>query len=299
MLGAFTEKGAVKNVFFNTNHLKEQHFHVNTWIGRSVIFQKISGIIERMIMLNDIIKTILNHRSVRHFEDRPLTDEQIRLIVECAQAASTSSYMQAYSIIGVKNIQTKKKLAELAGNQAYVEKSGHLFIFCADLHRHEVIGEMEGKNVEDSLRSTEKFMVALIDAALAAQNAALAAESMGLGICYIGGIRNNLEEVSKLLKIPNKVIPLFALTVGYPAKETAKKPRIPFEHIYHEEEYKQDQEAYVRELEQYNEIVSNYYDQRTNGIRKDTWTGQMARMLSNPTRMYMKQFVQKKGLNLN
>lgn len=118
----------------------------------------------------------------------------------------------------------EKKLAELAGNQDYVEKSGHLFVFCADLHRHELIGEMEDKDVTVSLESTEKFMVALIDAALAAQNAALAAESMGLGICYIGGIRNNLEDVSALLKVPDRVIPLFAITVGYPAVDTGKNP---------------------------------------------------------------------------
>jgi len=250
------------------------------------------------MMMNKVIETILNHRSVRKFEDRPLTDEQIRLIVECAQSASTSSYIQAYSIIGVKNPETKKKLAELAGNQDYVEKSGHLFVFCADLHRHELIGEMEDKDVTVSLESTEKFMVALIDAALAAQNAALAAESMGLGICYIGGIRNNLEDVSALLKVPDRVIPLFAITVGYPAVDTGKKPRLPLHHVYHEEEYEQNEEIYKQGLLEYNQIVSKYYEKRTNGVRKDTWTGQMARALSNPVRMYMKQFVERKGYNL-
>jgi FMN reductase (NADPH) len=251
-----------------------------------------------VIKMNEVIETILNHRSVRSFKDEPLTEEQIKTIVKSAQSASTSSYLQAYSIIGVTDKEKKKKLAELAGNQSYVELNGHFFVFCADLYRHEVAGKMTGKDVISSIESTEKFMVALIDAALAAQNAALAAESMGLGICYIGGIRNNLEEVCKILKTPDRVIPLFGLAVGYPNKETNKKPRLPFEHVYHEEEYCQDEETYMKQLESYDQEVSDYYQKRTMGKRKDTWTGQIAAMLEKQSRMYMKEFVRSKKMNL-
>jgi FMN reductase (NADPH) len=157
---------------------------------------------------------------------------------------------------------------------------------------------MEGKNVVASIESTEKFMVALIDATLAAQNAAIAAESMGLGICYIGGIRNKLEDVKGLLKTPDRVIPLFGMTVGYPEKINDQKPRLPFEHVYHEEEYEQDQDVYLRQLKEYNQVISNYYEERTSGKRKDTWTEQMANMLEKQTRMYMKEFVQKNMMDL-
>jgi FMN reductase (NADPH) len=248
--------------------------------------------------MNEVITTILNHRSIRHFKDKPLSDEQIKTIVACAQAASTSSFIQAYSIIGIKDKEKKRKLAEIAGNQEYVAENGHLFVFCADLSRHELIGEMEGKNVVASIESTEKFMVTLIDATLAAQNAAIAAESMGLGICYIGGIRNKLEDVKGLLKTPDRVIPLFGMTVGYPEKINDQKPRLPFEHVYHEEEYEQDQDVYLRQLKEYNQVISNYYEERTSGKRKDTWTEQMANMLEKQTRMYMKDFVQKNKMDL-
>ncbi|NWQ44088.1 oxygen-insensitive NADPH nitroreductase [Bacillus sp. EB106-08-02-XG196] len=248
--------------------------------------------------MNEAITTILNHRSIRHFKDKQLTDEQIKTIVACAQAASTSSFIQAYSIIGIKDKEKKRKLAEIAGNQEYVAENGHLFVFCADLSRHELIGEMEGKGVLASIESTEKFMVALIDATLAAQNAAIAAESMGLGICYIGGIRNKLEDVKELLKTPDRVIPLFGMTVGYPEKINDQKPRLPFEHVYHEEEYEQDQDIYLRQLQDYNQVISNYYVERTNGKRKDTWTEQMANMLEKQTRMDMKEFVQKNKMDL-
>ncbi|WP_110113219.1 oxygen-insensitive NADPH nitroreductase [Bacillus sp. CGMCC 1.16541] len=247
--------------------------------------------------MNVAIETILNHRSIRHYKDQPLSDEQIRTLVESAQAASTSSYIQAYSIIGIKKKETKEKLAALAGNQPYVAENGHLFIFCADFHRHDLVAEMEQQDLSTSLESTEKFMVALIDASLAAQNTAIAAESMGLGICYIGGLRNNLEEVSKLLNVPKRVIPLFGLTVGYPVDESDKKPRLPVEHVYHEETYESNNEAVKNQLLHYNKQISSYYNERTDGKRNDTWTGQMANMLSNPTRMYMKEFVEKKGFN--
>jgi FMN reductase (NADPH) len=248
--------------------------------------------------MNETITTILNHRSIRDFKDKQLSDEQIKTIVTCAQAASTSSFIQAYSIIGIKDKEKKRKLAEIAGNQEYVAQNGHLFVFCADLSRHERIGEMEGKDILPSIESTEKFMVALIDAALAAQSAAIAAESMGLGICYIGGIRNNLEAVKELLKTPERVIPLFGMTVGYPERINDQKPRLPLEHVYHVEEYEQDNEVYLRQLQQYNQIISTYYEQRTDGKRKDRWTEQMAKMLEKQTRMYMKEFVQKNKMDL-
>lgn len=248
--------------------------------------------------MNEVIETILNHRSIRNFEDKLLSEEQIQTIVESAQAASTSSFIQAYSIIGVTDKEKKKRLAEVVGNQPYVENNGHFFIFCADLYRHSLIGKLENKDVESSIESTEKFMVATIDAALAAQNAAIAAESMGLGICYIGGIRNNLDEVVKLLHTPDHVIPLFGLAVGYPAKITGQKPRLPYKHVYHENTYEGNEETYIEELKEYNEIIQKYYLERTNGKRSDTWTEQMGTMLERKSRMYMKEFVEGKKMNV-
>lgn len=247
--------------------------------------------------MNQVIETLLQHRSVRRFTDTQLDREQIEAIVKSAQAASTSSFIQAYSIIGVTDQKKKDKLAEIAGNQAYVAANGHFFVFCADLHRHKVIAEMEGTDLDDSIESTEKFMVALIDAALAAQNAAIAAESMGLGICYIGGIRNDLEAVKEVLKTPEHVIPLFGMAVGYPDQETDVKPRLPLEHVYMENEYQQDRVLFEEQLHNYNKTTSEYYRERTGGKREDTWTEQMAKMLGRKSRMYMKEFVEKQSLN--
>lgn len=246
--------------------------------------------------MNNMIEKILDHRSVRSFEDKLLSKEQISTIVECAQAASTSSYIQAYSIIGVTDPEKKAQLAELAGPQSYVENNGHLFVFCADLHRMDMVAEIEEQDLTAPIESTEKFMVACIDAALAAQNAALAAESMDLGICYIGGIRNDLQQVSEILDIPHRVVPLFGLVVGYPKKRSDKKPRLPMSNVYHENGYQTDKQTFNGQLEEYNDTISRYYELRTNGKRKETWTQQMADMASKKSRMYMKDFVEKQGL---
>ncbi|NPC94540.1 oxygen-insensitive NADPH nitroreductase [Bacillus sp. WMMC1349] len=247
--------------------------------------------------MNQTIETILDHRSIRSFTDQPLTKEEIRLLVESAQSASTSSYIQAYSIIGVTEQSKKRKLAALAGDQPYVEKNGHLFVFCVDLFRHHKIAREKGEDIQASLEGTEIFMVGLIDAALAAQNMAVAAESMGLGICYIGGIRNDLGKVCELLETPEYVLPLFGLVVGHPANRSAKKPRLPLEHVYHENTYSLDQEDFHKALTDYDKTISSYYENRTNGKRTDQWTEQIMRHLKQSQRTYLNQFVKEKGFN--
>lgn len=249
---------------------------------------------KELMTLNETIETILNHRSIRKFKDQTLTEDQITQIVKAAQMASTSSFIQAYTIIGIENKETKAELAKFAGNQPYVEKNGHFFVFCADLHRHVEAAKMEKVDITPSLETTEKFMVSVIDATLAAQNAAIAAESMGLGMCYIGGLRNEVEKVSNLLQLPNYVIPLFGMAVGIPDTETDKKPRLPVENVYFKETYPTDQ-TIKKGLDEYNQTISAYYSNRTDGKRNDSWTEQMTQMLGTPRRTHMKDFVQRKG----
>lgn len=251
-------------------------------------------------MMNDAIQTILNHRSIRLYEDRPLTGEQIELIIRCAQAAPTSSFVQAYSIIGITDPERKAKLAELAGNQPYVARNGHLLVFCLDLHRLQTASELENtslEEVETALASTESFMVGVIDATLASQNAVIAAESMGLGTVYIGGIRNHLTEVTELLQLPDRVAPLFALCIGYPAEPSDTKPRLPMTSVYHPEIY-----GLLREkegLSAYNDVISAYYKNRTGGARQDRWTEMMAKQLKNPKRLYIKEYLKNRRLPLD
>ena len=246
--------------------------------------------------MNTTIETILNHRSIRKYTNEPVSDEQIETIIQAAQSASTSSFVQAYSIIGIKDDDGKKKIAELSKN-THVEHASRVLIFCADFYRHELMAENKGESIADTLESTEKFIVGITDTTLAAQNAAIAAESMGLGICYLGGIRNNIESIAEYLELPSHVSPLFGMTIGYPADQSNPKPRLPLHHVYHEGKYNQDVEVYTNQLKEYDETVSSYYDTRTSGQRQDRWSDQMTNMLSKQVRMNMKDFVQGKGFN--
>lgn len=245
--------------------------------------------------MNETVQTLLNHRSIRKFQDSKLSEEQIRVMIQSAQSASTSSFIQAYTIIGVTDPDMKKELAHLAGDQPYVETNGHFFVFCADLRRHRYAAEIEQTDITASIESTEKFLVAAIDASLAAQNTAVAAESMGLGICYIGGIRTRLQEVADLLQCPEHVLPLFGLAAGIPVADTDQKPRLPIANIYHENTYNDQAAKWTDELQAYNQIISDYYHKRSNGRRNDTWTGQISRMLSQPKRMDMQDIITAKG----
>lgn len=247
--------------------------------------------------MNKTIETILDHRSIRQFKDVPLDTATVELLVKAAQSASTSSFVQAYSIIGVEDPLKKRKLAELAGKQEYVEKNGYFFLFCADYNRHEELLKESNSDISVSTESTEGFMVAVIDAALAAQNMAVAAESSGLGICYIGGIRNNLQGVDELVKTPDYVIPLFGMAVGYPEKREEMKPRLPLETVFHKDEYRKDKAGLSQVYASYNEIIKAYYQNRTSGRKSITWSEQMQELLGRSKRQYMKTYVQSKQLD--
>lgn len=245
--------------------------------------------------MNETIQTILNHRTIRKFTNQKLSEEQIQLIVKAAQRASTSSYVMAYTIIGVTDEEKKKQLTSISG-QPYVNENGHLFVFCADLYR---IYEQTSKNtiVQEGLQSTEQFIVATIDAALAAQNASIAAESMGLGICYLGSLRNDIRKTNDILHLPEYVIPLFGLAVGYPAKEYEQKPRLPLDVVYHENVYDTDSKKQQQLIKQFDEEISSYYSKRTENKRTDTWTDQMQRKYNKLIRMDVNEFVKDKNLN--
>ncbi|GGF12653.1 FMN reductase (NADPH) [Halobacillus andaensis] len=243
--------------------------------------------------MNQTIDTLLNHRSIRQFKNTKLTDEQLDYIIRSAQQASTSSYMMAYTIIGITDAEKKAALAEVSG-QPYVKDNGHLLVFCADLHRQTHSATSEDYNqMVDNLENSEHFLVSAIDAALAAQNAAIAAESMGLGICYLGSLRNHLERVDELLALPTHVIPLFGMAIGEPAHQPERKPRLPKSAIYFENEYQPHDDA----IQTFDDQIAEYYQSRSSNNRSDTWTDQMHRRFKKTMRMDVTDLVQKKGFN--
>ncbi|WP_438444509.1 oxygen-insensitive NADPH nitroreductase [Gorillibacterium sp. sgz5001074] len=246
--------------------------------------------------MNDFINLLQRHRSIRKYTDRPVTGEQLRTIVSAAQHASTSSNIQAYSIIHVSDPAAKERLSAIAGHQAYVRDCPAFLVWCADIRRLLEASGLEAGSPEHQAASTELFIAAVADTALASQNAAIAAESMGLGIVYIGGIRNDLEEVCLLLEVPELVLPLYGMCIGYPDQDPMPRPRLPLEAVLHENTYKTDR--YPALIEAYDAVTQEYYLQRTQGQRRSGWSDEMRGKLLNLERMYLKEFVRKRGFDL-
>ncbi|TDM07451.1 oxygen-insensitive NADPH nitroreductase [Macrococcus lamae] len=243
--------------------------------------------------MNEVIKQLMEHRSIRKFTDVPLDQSTVKLLVEAAQHASTSSFVQAYSIIGVTDPDIKHELS-LIGTQNFIEHNGHLFVFVADFKRHQLLSERAGLDAQPFIGATERFIVGTVDASLAAQNLAVAAESMGLGICYVGGLRNDMAKVIELLKLPEFTYPLFGMVAGYPAQQGSKKERLPFDHVYHENRYVIDGD-YMQQIEDYDRSIAEYYRTRTAGERVDTWSQQMVGKVRGNAREEIDSTVKRQG----
>lgn len=220
--------------------------------------------------MNETIKLQLSHKSIRAFTDEKLTDEQVHTLINVAQRTSTSSFMQAYSIVGVTDPEKKKLLAEV-GNQAYIADASHVFVMVVDQRRNSQIAKENGKDPK-ILRSMDKFMSGYADALLAAQNILLAAESMDLGGVFLGSLLNNAPKVAEVIKAPNLTFPVLGIAIGHPDQEPQLKPRLPQHFMYSENEYTVPQENLNEKLTDYDEIVTQYYDLRDKNRRLDTFT---------------------------
>lgn len=187
---------------------------------------------------NATIAQLLDHRSVRSYLPTPVPDETLEVIVAAAQSAPTSSNVQAWSVVAVRDPDRKARLAHLAGGQRHIVDAPVLLVFVADLSRIAGLGAAAGLVLE-GLDFTEALLIAAIDAALAAQNALVAAESLGLGTVYIGALRNHPAKVAQALNLPPRAFAVFGLVVGHadPAVATDVKPRLPQQAVLHHETY--------------------------------------------------------------
>lgn len=195
---------------------------------------------------NDAVALLLRHHSVRAYRSDPLPAGTLPLIVAAAQSAATSSNMQTWSVIAVADPDIRRALATIASGQRHIEQCPLFLVFAADLSRADRIAGRQGEPLPN-LPFLETFLVSAIDAALAAQNAVVAAESIGLSTVYIGALRNDVEAVASHLGLPPGVVGLFGLCVGYADESVPAgvRPRLPQEAVLHHERYGSAREAPV------------------------------------------------------
>ncbi|MGY3704035.1 NADPH-dependent oxidoreductase [Vagococcus martis] len=244
--------------------------------------------------MNDVIKLQLNHKSIRKFKDEQLPKEVIETLVNVARHTATSNFMQSYSIVCLSSQEKKQKLAEIC-NQPYVAEASHVFIFVADQYRNRQIA-VENSQETSVLHNMDRFMVAMTDAVLAAQNVNLAAESLGLGTVFLGSILNDNDKTSELLELPELTFAVLGLAIGYKDQEPQLKPRLPQDIMFFEESY-QTFDNYVEELKDYDDVVTTYYDLRDANKRIESFTNQVtAGMNRKPEkRLKIKSDLEKQG----
>nr|MDZ8016435.1 NADPH-dependent oxidoreductase [Nostoc sp. ZfuVER08] len=227
---------------------------------------------------NDSLETLISHRSVRSYLSDPLPPGTLEWLVTAAQSAASSANMQTWSVVAIEDPERKAELCKLANNQVWINQAPVFLVWLADLGRLAHIADSRGLP-HVALDYIELLVKAIVDASVAAQNAVVAAESVGLGTVYIGAIRKSTQEVATLLNLPPFVFPIFGLCVGYPNPEVqaAMKPRLPQPAVFHRETYKlaEQDEAIAR----YNDIMKEFYTEQKMNVAVD-WSQHSAERIA-------------------
>lgn len=247
-----------------------------------------------------VLQTLLAHKSVRAYTPGPLPPGTLEMLAAAAQSAASSSNLQTWSVVALEDPARKAEAARLCGDQDFIRQASLFLVFCADLARLTAASARQGLPGM-GLTYLEMFITSVVDASLAAQNAAAAAEGMGLGICYVGAARNHPRELAALLGLPPRVIALFGLSVGHPADEdtSSVKPRLPQPGLIHHETY--DAEARGQSVTAYGETMARFYEDQQMPSR-GTWAQHSARRVAGPEslsgRDVLREILEERGFGL-
>lgn len=232
------------------------------------------------------IDLLCSHRSIRAFTDRPISDAHRQAILTAAQSASSSSFLQCSSIIRITDSVLRDRMVDLSGGQQYVAQAAEFWVFCADFNRHlQICPEAE-------LGLAEQLLLGCVDTAMMGQNAMIAAESLGLGGVFIGGIRNGIAEVTQLLCFPKFVLPLFGLCLGWPDQSPQHKPRMPLAMLLHENRY---QPIDPQVLADYDNKQEEYYLTRETHPRRESWSQHIQKTIIKENRPFILDYLHTQG----
>ena len=193
-----------------------------------------------------VITQIHKHRSIRNYKQDLIPDDLLNEILEAGIRTSSSGNMQGYSIIVTRDPQLRKKLLVPHMGQKMVVDAPVLVTFCADFYRMRRWLKLE--NAPDNFDNYFSFMVAAIDAILVSQTIALAAESKGLGICFLGSTFANAKQIGSILNLPSNVIPVAGFSLGYPNEDPALRDRLPSSGLVHWETYQDYSDQDIKDI---------------------------------------------------
>lgn len=225
----------------------------------ALLAQRYGSAPEQVPVLTDVIRQQLDHRSVRSFLPDPVSEEQLDAIVAAAQSAPTSSNLQTWSVVVVRDPEVKSRLATLSGDQEFIRRAPVFLVWLVDFARATQLAERHGSPLE-GVDYVESVLQGFVDVALAAQNASLAAESLGLGTVFVGGARNRPEEIAAELHLPSRVVAAFGMAIGHPSdRDSARvKPRLPQRAVVHHDRYRED--AQLPAVDDYESTIGDFYE---------------------------------------
>lgn len=248
-------------------------------------------------MTTPTIELIYQHGSVRQYKPDPVPDSMVEEIVAAGQRASTSSNLQTYSVVVTTDRGKINKIQKITGGQKHITQAPVFLLWCADFSRLKRVCSHQGYTL--NANHIENFLVGAVDAAIASQTAGLAAESLGLGFCYIGAIRNDPRQVITLFELPELVYPMFGMTLGWPVKAPLIRPRLPLKAVLHQETYQQDDLDHLKEYDQ--DMIDTGIYQGRQVDRQDQvpteygWMEHSARRVSKPSRPELRDTIREAG----
>lgn len=193
---------------------------------------------------NEVINVLMSRRSIRRYQDRPVTEEQVYTIVRAGQRAPAAG--EFCSVVWIRSEEKRKELESLLPSFPICKKVPIALVICVDFNKIEKVVQLGGRQIRhDKLLL---FRGAIIDAALVAENMVIAAESLGLGSVFQGGVARVMDDLAPLLKLPAGVFPVVGLCIGYPAEDPPLRVRVPFEYFVFEDEYRELDEEDIDKL---------------------------------------------------
>lgn len=240
--------------------------------------------------MNEIIESLYQRKSVRAYEDRAIPEEMKNLILEAAMQAPSAGCQQLYTILDITDQELKEKLAESCDHQPFIAKAPMALVFCADCKKwYDAYLEA---GCEPRKPGVGDLMLAVTDTTIAAQNAVVAAESLGIGSCYIGDIMENCEKHRKLLQLPEYVFPVVMLVFGWPTmqqKQRQKPTRCDRKHIVHENTYRSMDGEELREMFTH-EHKNRTYEEWCSAFCKRKYNSDFSKEMSRSVGKYLESY---------
>lgn len=223
--------------------------------------------------MKDVKETLLERTSVRRYEREDIPQESLDFIYRAVENTPTSYNGQQFSVIDISDQALKEELYAITG-QKQLKTCRRLMIFCSDYNKILLLARRKGIEAPEFTDTMDGVLIGVIDASLAMMSAVVAAQACGLGSNCIGYLRTaDPAKIAELLKLPKGVFVVCGLAIGVPREQPDLKPKEPESLVFHENHYRQDTDAMVNELADYDAVVSEYNRTRSGTTTENDWCG--------------------------